>query len=292
MTSTAGRAPSGRWLTVWPTGQTDLPGQLDAGGYLPDTARDTDAIPPAVAAHAIAAYSRPGRTVYDPDCGAGTVCVEALRTGRHTVGHTADPGSWELARGNVTTAKARGAVTDGMLLDRPPDRRSWSRLPRPVDLVLTTLRPDTAPGLTGPDPDPVSPCRLRTVLSGYRRLPRPGGRLVIVTRPGPCGDRRGDLASSVLTVGWAVGLIPVQRCVALTAALSGDTVALHLTIPASPGAPGRPAALHAHLDVIVFRRAAAGSQVARRPAPAPAAVVTPPAAADPHPRPRWTRQAA
>ena len=65
---------------------------------------------------------RPGETVLDPQCGAGTVLVEALRSGRHAVGITEMPRWWPVARANATAAKRDGATTDGMVLDGPLDR--------------------------------------------------------------------------------------------------------------------------------------------------------------------------
>ena len=64
-------------LSVWPTGQRDPLAQLRDAGCVPGTETDTERIPPAVAAHAIALYTRPGDLVLDPDCGAGTALVEA-----------------------------------------------------------------------------------------------------------------------------------------------------------------------------------------------------------------------
>ncbi|WP_052914927.1 DNA methyltransferase, partial [Protofrankia coriariae] len=239
----AGGPTGRRWLSVWPTGQHDLAHQLTAGGYLPATTADTAAIPPAVAAHAIAAYTRPGDTVYDPDCGAGTVCVEALRAGRHAVGLTGDPGWWDLARGNLTAAKTRGAPGDGMVLDQSPSARSWTGLVRPVDLVLTTIRPPgpghgtACPSGDGPDfskggPDRAGSDQVRAALSGLPAVTRPGGRLVVVLPPDLRGAGRVDLASLVLDAGRGIGLVPVERCVALTTALRGATVAIPPARPA------------------------------------------------------------
>ncbi|MFE1961543.1 DNA methyltransferase [Streptomyces sp. NPDC059479] len=108
--------------SVWATGQHSGPAELAAGGYLPDTAGDAFRIPPTVARHAISLYTRPGDTVLDPDCGSGTVLVEALRTGRHAVGLTKQKRWWPLARANISAAKHDGALTDGMVLDSAPEQ--------------------------------------------------------------------------------------------------------------------------------------------------------------------------
>lgn len=70
--------------------------------------------------HAITAYTRPGDTVLDPDCGAGTVLTEALRSGRHAIGLTGQPRWWPVARANITAAKYDGATPDGMVLNHSP----------------------------------------------------------------------------------------------------------------------------------------------------------------------------
>jgi tRNA G10 N-methylase Trm11 len=41
---------------------------------------------PAIAAHAIHAYIKPGDLVFDPMCGIGTTVVEAMHAGRDVIG--------------------------------------------------------------------------------------------------------------------------------------------------------------------------------------------------------------
>lgn len=205
---------------VWPTGEVDRAAQLATGGYLPATATDTAGLPPAVAAHAVRSHTEPGDTVLDPDCGAGTVLVEAVRAGRHAVGMTGGRW-WPLARANLNTAKLAGALTDGMVLQRPGSpsgqRRSgqaWSGEPRGdltagtesgltgrVDLLLTGVRLDCGPDRTrirpgvigspgGLDLDPrtdrlrVAADRLAAMLVRCRPLLRPGGHVVLLAQPG------------------------------------------------------------------------------------------------------------
>lgn len=216
--SRTGDAVPGR--PVWPTGDVDRAAQLATGGYLPATATDTTGLPPAVAAHAVRSYTEPGDMVLDPDCGAGTVLVEAVRAGRHAVGMTGGRW-WPLARANLNAAKLAGALTDGMVLQRPgspsEQRRSgqaWSGEPRGdltaetasglagrVDLLLTGVRLDGAPDRTrsrrgvvgspgGLDSDPrtdrvrVAADRLAAMLVRCRPLLRPGGHVVLLVQPG------------------------------------------------------------------------------------------------------------
>ncbi|MFC5108968.1 hypothetical protein [Kibdelosporangium philippinense] len=171
-------------LSVWTTGQRDRSAQLRDRGYVPDTGTDLEQIPPAVAAHAIAHYSRSGGLVVDPDCGAGTVPTEALRSGRHAVGMTADTQWWRVARANLTAAKHAGAWTDGSVLDTSPHRSLTAArdvgLVRRADLVLTTIRTLPLPDGRSPDPDLESAVAARVRLwsaIGPRpaRGPRPVG---------------------------------------------------------------------------------------------------------------------
>ncbi|MGH3674755.1 MAG: DNA methyltransferase, partial [Mycobacterium sp.] len=149
-------------LSVWPTGQRDPAAQLRDSGSMPGTDADTDRIPPAVAAYAIATYTHPGDLVLDPDCGAGTVLTEALRAGRHALGLTARNRWWTLARANITATKTAGAWRDGSVLDARPKVLATIRaagLVGRVGLVLTALR--TAPDdpkdrAPSPDRDPDS----------------------------------------------------------------------------------------------------------------------------------------
>ncbi|WP_261562869.1 site-specific DNA-methyltransferase [Frankia tisae] len=247
---TTDRAPrADRWCTVWPTGRHAPSNQVAASGHQPTSSHHGNAITPAVAAYAIATYSRPGDTVCDPDCGPGTVVAEAAHAGRHAIGITHDPRWWEYARTTVTLAKARGARGDGMILDNPPDPRTWTGL-GPIDLVLTAIGPHSDPddqagfGLARDRP---GPDRLRARLAAYSELPWDDGLLVVIVEPVPIDGI--DLASRVVTAGRDVGLRPVQRCVALTAVPYTQTLSA-----ARPRAGAR--AYPVHQDVIVFRSAA------------------------------------
>ncbi len=244
-------------LSVWPTGQRDPAAQLRDAGCVPGTDTDVDRIPPAVAAHAIATYTRPGDLVLDPDCGAGTVLVEALRAGRHALGLTPRRQSWTLARANITAAKAAGAWRDGSVLDaRPPMLASVraAGLVGRVGLVLTALRP--VPNVTdeqdpSPDPDHAAAIdRLGATLTFCEPLLRSGGYLVVVARPrrNPDGSLI-DVTTPLLAAGTSAGLAPVDRCIALTAGLRGR----HLVTRAR--AAGVPTALTAHHEVLVFQLA-------------------------------------
>ncbi|GAB1512496.1 DNA methyltransferase [Actinophytocola sp. KF-1] len=244
-------------LSVWPTGQRDPLEQLRDAGYVPGTDIDLDRIPPAVAAHAITTYTRPGDLVLDLDCGAGTVLTEALRAGRHTLGLTAHNRWWTLARANVTAAKTAGGHGDGSVLDARSKALATNRaaaLVGRVGLVLTALRP-------GPDRDPVEAAiaELATTFHYCEPLLRPGGHLVVVARPRrhPDGSLV-DVTTPLIAAGISAGLAPVDRCIALTAGLRGSRLVSHASLAerrAAARAAGRPTTLTAHHEVLVFQLA-------------------------------------
>ena len=254
-------------LSVWPTGQRDPAAQLRDTGCVPGTDTDVDRIPPAVAAHAIATYTRPGDLVLDPDCGAGTVLVEALRAGRHALGLTPRRRSWALARANVTAAKAAGAWRDGSVLDaRPPMLASVraAGLVGRVGLVLTAVRiaPDNTDEQTpSPDRDHVAAIdRLAATLTYCEPLLRSGGYLVVVARPrrDPDGSLI-DITTPLLAAGTSAGLAPVDRCIALTAGLRGRHLLTRASLDERRAAARARAAgvptLTAHHEVLVFQLA-------------------------------------
>ncbi|MFD9961934.1 DNA methyltransferase [Amycolatopsis sp. NPDC058986] len=257
-----GESPDGPVLTsVWPTGTAGAHAQLTERGYHAATRTDPALMPPAVAEHAITALTRPGDIVLDPDCGAGTTIVEALRAGRHAIGLTGQRRWWRLARTNVTATKARGAFVDGMVLVL--DRRTGTAaaaetagLAGRVDLLLTSLR---SPGPHGDATGALD--RLQTLLTAYRPLLRPGGHVVITSAPHrhPVRHDLLDIPSQIAAVGSAAGLAPVVRCLALTAGLWRRRVYSHATLAQRRAAThaqrvlGHPVALPTYHTALVFR---------------------------------------
>lgn len=242
--------------SVWPTGTHPLDTQLSDRGYRHATNSDPALMAPTIAEYAITTFTRRGDVVLDPDCGAGTTVVEALRAGRHAIGLTAQRRWWQVARANVTAIKAQGAPADGMILIRRPSTvaaAEMAGLTGRVTLLLTTLRPT-------PNPD-AGLDRLRTLLRACRSLIRPGGHIVITCAPHRHPTRHDllDLPSQILTIGNAAGVAPVARCHALTAAVRGPRVRTHATltqrraIARTERAIGHPIALPAHHTALVFR---------------------------------------
>jgi len=221
-----------RGATVWLTGRRDAT-HADGPSDRPRDHTETAAI----AAHAIAVHSQPGTTVCDPNCGNGSVVVEAVRLRRHAVGIAADPDAWRAARAALNAAKAHGAPGDGTVLDRQPDRWTWTGL-GPVDLILTVIGPVAdGDGVDGPRAD-----RLSTRIGGYRDLAGPRTLLVVIATYQLDGGL--DLASRIVAAGRAAGWRPVQRVVALTAAFH--------TPPSDTWPPAPDRAWPAHRDVIIF----------------------------------------
>lgn len=246
--------------SVWPTGAVSVATQLDEGGYHDATGADTALMAPAIARHAIEVFTPPGGVVLDPDCGAGTTIVEALRCGRHAIGLTGQRRWWRLARANVTVTKARGVFVDGMVLvlDRRPGTAvaaATAGLTGRIDLLLTTLRHGPADDLT------TALDRLNALLTQYRPLVRPGGYVVVTCAPErhPVGHELLDVPSQITAIGAAVGLAPVARSVALTADVRQHRVRIHTTsaerraVAHAERALGHPIALSAHHIALVFR---------------------------------------
>lgn len=257
-------------LSVWVTGQQDGRTQLVHGGYVPDTAVDQARIPPAVAAYAIAHYTRPGALVLDPDCGAGTVLVEALRAGRHAIGLTSDAALRQIARANLTAAWKAGTFPEGMVLDDSTD--SGTALADPltgvigrVDLVVTTARhahtSRTVHAARPADSPDVPACitSLADALARCRPLLRPGGHAVVTLRPWREDGELLDLAGDLSTAAHHADLVPVERCVALLGRVHGNRITTR-TSPSQRRFAGRyqrttglPIHRLAHHDVIIFR---------------------------------------
>ncbi|MGI5506492.1 DNA methyltransferase [Lentzea sp. CA-135723] len=209
---------------MWPTGQHGPRAQLREAGCVAGTEFDRERIPPAVAAHAIAAWTHSGDLVLDPDCGAGTVLTEALRAGRHALGLTVCKPWWTLARANVTAAKTAGAWCDGSVLETRPKMLATvgaAGLVGRVGLVLTALR-------TGPEGDLTESvvAELAKSMRYCEPLLRPGGHVVIVASPSRRSDKSlVDVTSLVVGAASAAGLTLVERCIALAAEVRGNRLA-------------------------------------------------------------------
>lgn len=242
--------------SVWTTGQRTLRTQLRAAGCATATDADPHLVPPAVAARAIATYTRPGERVLDPDCGTGTVLVEALRAARHAVGLATNARWWAIARTNVTTAKSAGAWCDGSVLDGTLSGVRTAGLAGRVGLVLTAFRVPVGHASHGPDHElDAATTRFAATLSASARLLRTGGHAIVVAQPQRHPDGSlADLPTVLVTVASSCGLVPIERCVALTAESRGGRIVGRGSLPQRRTAARNGWALDAHREVLVFRR--------------------------------------
>ena len=272
-------------ISVWATGQRSAPVQR-RGRYLPASTQHPARMLPAIAAHAISVYTQPGDLVLDPMCGIGTTLVEATHLGRDAIGVELE-GRWaDLATGNLRLARSQGATGAGTVI-----RGDATTLP---DLVPSALRgkvalvvtsPPYGPtvhGLVRPGPDGVrkhahtysdQPDRrnlahrnwtglvdgFTKILEGCRELLRPGGTVVVTARPWRKNGQLVDLPTAVITAGLAAGLQPVERCVALLAAVRGGRLVarpsfFQLQQIRKARTAGIPMHLISHEDVLVLIR--------------------------------------
>jgi hypothetical protein len=279
------RAVPGEQLSVWATAQRTGPVQR-RGRYVPDSGRHPARMLPAIAAHAVATYTRPGDLVLDPMCGIGTTLVEATHAGRDAIGveyesHWSDIADANIAHAHTQGATGRGAVIRGdatRLLSLVP-----SALTGQVALVVTSppygptvhglVRPG-AEGVTkydnayndGTDRDNLAYRDLTgladgfaEILRGCHTLLRPGGTVVVTARPWRKKGELVDLPSAVIAAGVRAGLMPTERCIALLAAVrDGHLVArpsfFQLQAVRKARAGGTPMHLIAHEDVLIFTK--------------------------------------
>ena len=228
--------------------RTGTPATQRAGRYLPASTAHPAKMLPALAATAIAAYTRPGELVVDPMCGIGTTLVEAVHQGRHAIGVEYEPRWAKLARANLTLAASQGATGTGQvhtgdarhlldLLDPAlhGDGRAGPDLPalRPVG-PRPSQRP-TRPGIAKHDDsystDPANLARtplptlleaLKEILADSRQLLRPGGMVVLTARPWRRQGLLVDFPGQLSRAAEAAGLVPFERNVALLVGLRDD----------------------------------------------------------------------
>lgn len=272
-------------LSVWATAQSTGPVQR-RGRYLPDSVKHPARMLPAIAAHAIGAYTQPGDLVLDPMCGIGTTLVEAVHLGRDAIGVEYESKWSDIADANVAHAHTQGATGRASVV-RGDATRITSLLPAAlagkVALVVTSppygptvhglVRPEAGAGVhkfdnTYNDGDrgnlayrdlPGLAEGFAEILAGCATLLRPGGVVVVTARPWRKRGELVDLPSAVIGAGIAAGLIPVERCVALLAAVRGGRLIarpsfFQLSAVRKARQAGVPMHLIAHEDVIVLKR--------------------------------------
>jgi hypothetical protein len=273
-------------MSVWVTAQRDSRTQR-TGRYLPSSTAHPGKMLPAIARHAITAYTRPGDTVLDPMCGIGTSLVEAVHLDRNAVGIELEPTWPPIARGNLQLAYAQGAP--GLAAVHEGDARGISHLvdprwQRPAQLLLTSppygaslhgqvlsSRDTGEPGIVkydhtyGSTPGNLAKAPTGDLLAAFtdilancRPLLAPGATVAVTARPWREQGELVDLPAAVIAAGIAAGLVPVERCIALLAGVrDGHLVArgsfYQLKNVRAARAAGIPMHLIVHEDVLVFR---------------------------------------
>ena len=283
-------------MSVWPTAQRDARAQRH-GRYLPESTAHPGKMLPAIAATAIARYTRPGDLVADPMCGIGTTLVEAVCLGRRGLGIEYEDRWAKIAAANVARARQRGAPGTAEMI-RGDARQLTAVIPPAMigtaALVVTSppygasvhgqvsaeQRRDAAGGVRkydnryGDDPANLASRRLDELLDGFTQilggcaaLLRPGGVVVITARPWRQHGELIDLPAAVLAAGARAGLAPAARHAALLAGLRGGRLVarpsffqLHNLRQARRD--GQPWHLIVHEDVLIFRNPAGPAQPA------------------------------
>ncbi|CRK57602.1 hypothetical protein [Alloactinosynnema sp. L-07] len=272
-------------VSVWTTAQA-APAAQRKGRYMPESTAHPAKMLPAVAAHAIAHYTRPGELVLDPMCGIGTTLVEALHLGRRAVGVEYEPHWVDVARANLQLARDTGIEQDGRVFHG--DARQIAAL-LPAEYVgqaaLVVTSPPYGPSTHGQvavapgvgiqkyhhlygntlDRGNLANIGHHRLLAGFTRILsglvpylKPGGHIAITIRPWREHAELIDLPSQILACGVHAGLIPVERCVALLArAAEGELVArgsfFQRDFIRKQRENGLPLHLISHEDVLVFR---------------------------------------
>jgi SAM-dependent methyltransferase len=271
-------------LSVWPTAQQPASAQR-TGWYLPGSTAHPAKMLPAIAHHAITAYSQPGELVLDPMCGIGTTLVEATRLGRDAIGVELEARWAELARANLAHARTRGASGSGRVVTG--DARHLvdllgAELTGQVALVVTSPpygssvhgQVDARPGRgvvkydnaysadranLGRVGQQALLAALAEILAGCRSLLRPGGLLVLTARPWRRREQLVDFPGQLARTAEAAGLVPFERNVALLLGFNGDRLVgrpsfFQLDRVRKARARGLPLRIIAHEDVLVFQR--------------------------------------
>ncbi|WP_285487909.1 TRM11 family SAM-dependent methyltransferase [Amycolatopsis taiwanensis] len=276
-------------VSVWVTAQTS-PAAQRKGRYVTDSTAHPAKMLPAVAAHAIGHYTRPGEVVFDPMAGSGTTLVEAIDAGRRAVGVEHEPHWVAVARANLELARERGHDHDAQIVHgdaRQLPHLLPERYRGQVALVVTSppYGPSThgqvvTAGTDSPDGKVhkyhhrygnqldrgnlanVGHHRLLAgftrILTGCAAILRPGGHIAITVRPWREHSELIDLPSQIIACGQAAGLVPVERCVALLARVAdNDLVArgsfFQRDFIRKQREAGLPLHLIAHEDVLVLR---------------------------------------
>jgi hypothetical protein len=223
--------------------------------------------------------------VLDPMCGIGTTLVEAVHAGRDALGIEYEPRWADLAAAGLAHATTHGATGAGHVLHgdaRTITPSLTGQYPGRVGLLLTSppygVSVHGQVRATGTSPvakwdhaygaDRANLARATTprLLAGFTQilrnshaLLRPGAVVVVTARPWRRNGLLLDFPSAVLSAATDAGYQPVQRCVALLAAIRDGrlvTRASFFQINATRRLreAGLPVHVIAHEDVLILRK--------------------------------------
>ncbi|MFL6117469.1 MAG: TRM11 family SAM-dependent methyltransferase [Catenulispora sp.] len=271
--------------SVWLTAQRNSRSQR-AHRFVPESVAHPAKMLPEIVRHAITQYTEPGDLVVDPMCGIGTTLVEALHLGRHGLGVEYEARWADLAEQNIDLARAQGATGYAEVVHA--DARHIAQVAPPAligkaALVITSppygaslhgqVQPTAETGVAGVHKFDYQYSRdkgnlahlpygelidgFAQILSGCRRLLRPGGVVAVTARPWREHGELVDLPSEVIEAGRRAGLTPIERCVALLAGVrDGELVArpsfFQLSNIRRKREAGHPQSLIVHEDVLIF----------------------------------------
>ena len=283
-------------VSVWPCAQTDSKAQRK-GRYLPESMAHPGKMLPAIAEHAITHYTQPGELIVDPMAGIGTTLVEAVHANRMALGVEYEPRWSDLARRNVEHATDRGAPGYAAVVQG--DARDIVRLVGPdtigrAALVLTSppygnslhghVRSTRDSGHGGIAKSDFRYSRdrgnlahrslddlftgFREILVGCYQLLKPGGHLVMTTRPFRRSGEFCDVPGRAWHAAIDAGFEPLERCVALLAGVRQDKLVprpsfFQLAHTRTQNAAGIPVHLVCHEEVHVLTRPADAAYVSR-----------------------------
>ena len=273
-------------LSVWATAQTG-PRAQRRGRYIPESDAHPAKMFPAIAAHAINAYTKPGELVIDPMCGIGTTLVEAAHLDRMAVGVEYEKRWADLAARNIEHAVDRGAPGYATVLHgdaRDIEHLVGRDVHGKASLVLTSppygpvthghVRATRDSGHGGvekwnhaysDDPGNLAKRSVEELMDGFtevlrgcRTLLKPGGFLVITARPFRRQGQMVDIPTLATNAATAAGFTLHERCVALLAAACDDGLMarasfFQLVNSRNAFAVGTPTHVSAHEEVIVAR---------------------------------------
>jgi modification methylase len=275
--------PSPEGLSVWATAQATGPVQRK-GRYVPESVKHPARMLPAIAAHAVEHYTQPGDLVLDPMSGIGTTLVEAVHAGRDAIGVEYESRWADIADANIKHAHTQGATGRGAVI-RGDSTGILSLVPAALagQVALVVTSPPYGPtvhGLVRPGEAGVAKFDnayndgtdkgnlayrdltgladgFAKILEGCATLLKPGGVVVVTARPWRKAGQLIDLPSAVIGAGLRAGFTPVERCVALLAAVRDDSLVarpsfFQLQAVRKARAAGTPMHLIAHEDVLVF----------------------------------------